>query len=281
MARSKMFGPALPPAMKKARAAAKRSAKKAPATKKDTVALIKQVVARSDETKFRSELIVVSYNLGGDQIPTPYNGQITSGDPIRVFPKLVQDQGEGAIYERMGRKIKPQKLQVSVNAALTNVDRSTAVVVCWWLVTHKEIKNTPGVLALSMADFLKTGSATNNQGFNGYFLDSGLPVNDTKYSVLKSGKFKLGKQTGTIQDSTTAGNQPIAQAVNHAWTINIKTPQTLTYEQDENAPRTVYYPSGFAPFLVFGYYHQDMTPADAANQDISLQVRSSLWFDDA
>jgi len=251
-----------------------RKAKKAPATKQATVALIKQVVAREEETKFASELIMNKTN---------FNSSIVNGDATRVLPKIVQDQGSGVTWERLGSKISVRKLTVHFDASLTDVARSTAIVVKYWILTHKEAKSYNAFSAvLNMSQLLKTGTTTELQGFNGLVQDAMLPVNNAKFNVLKTGEFLLGKNTGTVQDTSTAGNQPMyGNHLSKRWSVNLKCPKVFTYEQDSNSPRTVYFPSGYAPFVVFGYYHQNQTTPDELNADLTVTMRSSIYYDDA
>lgn len=249
--------------------------KAAPKTKKAQVALIKQVIANVSETKYVSEIM---------ENTTPYNSQIGNGDIIRLLPKLVQDQGEGRIFERTGMKISPKALKITAEICLTDVARSGALVVVYYVLQAKNYRNY-NTLATDInlgSDMLKTGDSSLYQGFNGYVVDSMIPVNNGKYQVLKQGKFLLGKNTGTVQDSTTGGNQPMyGNHIRKALNFSLPVPKTATYQQDNNSPRVVYYPQGFAPFIVFGYYHQNMTAPDLANQDITVSLRSHLWFDDA
>jgi len=251
--------------------------KAAPKTKRAQVALIKSVIAREEETKFRSELIVNS---------VAYNSQITTSDIIRLLPKLVQGQPNSAssIYEREGMRISPRALKIDAEVCLTAVDRSRAIQVVYWVLQSKQVKQT-ALLSTNIipgSDLLKTGDSSNVQGFNGYVEDVNLPINDARYVVLKKGSFKLGCNTGTIQDNTTAGNQPLGgQAVSHRLSFKLPVPAKFVYDQDENTPRTVYYPNGYAPFMLFGYYHQNQTVPDVSFQDMTISLRSSLWYDDA
>lgn len=275
MARRKMYGPALPPAMAKARRAAKRAARKAPRTKTGQVALIKSVIARESETKFRSEIV-------SDRVT--HNSQIGFADLIYCLPKLVQDQGEGAIYERLGRKVSVRKCEFAIDVGMTDVVRSNNIIVHMWILTNKAVKalnrldstNTP------MNRLIMLGSTAQYQSYNGYAQDAMLPINSSQFAVLHHRKFFLGKNTGTLQDDTTAGNQPsFTHALNKRFTFKLKCPQTLVYEQDNNTPRTIYYPTNYAPFCVIGYQHVSNSDPDYANQDITVTARANLWFDDA
>jgi len=245
---------------------------------KPTVALIKSVLAQEIETKFRSQAPVIN---------VAYNGQITNSDLISLVPTLYQasTSDPSTAYERQAMRVSPKKLTCEFMVNITkDLARSTNVVVCWYALTHKSTKHFPDLsVNQDISDSLfRTGDSNMTYGFDGIYLNSTFPVNDAEYKVLKRGKILLGKNTGQIQDSTTAGNQPVYG--NHTCKIvrfNIKCPEKLIYEQDKFTPRTVAYPTNFAPFIVFGYFHQDQTPFDLVNQDISVTLRQSLWFDDA
>ena len=247
-------------------------------SKKATVALIKAVVAREEETKFVSQT---------RQFRVTHNSGITNGgDIIPALPKLIQDEGEGASWQRMGMKVSPRTTYVDCYVSLSDVERSCALEVFWFLLTHKSQKSIPQLnLAggVDMTEFLKTGEASRTVAFNGTTDTCTLPVNNAMFTVLKKGTFKLGKNTGQVQDSITVGNQPLYGAISHRWRIPIKAPKTLTYNQDAGpvGSRTQEYPLGFAPFLVFGYVHQNQTSPDTLNQDISVTIRNAMYYDDA
>jgi len=246
--------------------------KKAPATKTQAVALIKSVIARESETKYRSE---TTGNFTA-------NSSIDSSDIIRLLPKLVQDQGDGTSYERLATKVTPRKLTAHCHVSFTpSLNRSMAIEVHYFVLTSKSQKNTNSVLGLTLANLLRTGDNNMYFPFDGNTDVSMLPVNTTEYNVIKRGKFKLSKNTGLLQDSTTAGNQPLGGPVSKTFVITIPTPAKLVYEQDNASPRQINYPNNFAPFIVFGYTHQDTSVPDALNQDIKVVVRPQLWYDDA
>jgi len=261
--------------VRKTRANAKAYANapaKAPVTKTQTVKLIKNVIARETETKFRSETT-------GSQLS---NSQITSGDIIRLLPKLLQDEGAGTAYQRLATKVSPRSLKAHCHVSFApDLNRSMAIEVHYFVLTSKSQKNINSVLGLTLANLLRTGDSSMYFPFDGNVDVAMLPVNTTEYNVIKRGSFKLSKNTGLLQDSTTAGNQPLGGPVCKDWTINIPTPAKLVYEQDNASPRQVNYPNNFAPFIVFGYTHQDTSIPDFLNQDIKVVVRPELWYDDA
>jgi len=253
-------------------------AKSAPKSKKAVVALVKDVMAREIETKFRSQASCITQAC---------NSAITNADILTCLPRLVQNQPNtsGSIYERAGTKISPKKLNIKAMINITpDIARSTNVVVCYYVLTHKSLKHFPDLAANQNVEthLFKTGDVSETYGMDGLYLNSTFPINDSEYVCLKQGKFLLGKNTGVLQDSLSTGNQPMYG--NHLCKMlnfDIKCPAKLVYDQDSNSPRLVYYPNNFAPFIVFGYFHQDQSVADNVSQDITVTLRSSLWYDDA
>jgi len=247
----------------------------APATAKAVTAIAKKVIANAEETKFRSEIV-------SDRVT--HNSQIGFTDIINCLPKLVQDQGEGAIYERLGRKVSVRGCHFHIDIGMADVTRSNNIIVHMWILENRSISYYPRLDSTNtdLGKLLMLGSAAQYQGYNGYAQDAMLPVNTSQFRVLKHKKFFLGKNTGTLQDSTTAGNQPsFTHALNKKFMFKLKAPKVFTYEQDNNSPRTIYYPSNFAPFCVIGYQHVSNSDPDYTNQDITVTARANLWFDDA
>jgi len=280
MARLPVFGPSLPPAMAKARRKARKAAKAANVKPNvvEVKQIIKNVMSQELETKFRSQAPVIN---------VAYNSAITNADIISLLPRMVQTQPNdpGNSYERMGQKITPRKLNIKAMVNLTSsLARSTNIVVLYYVLTHKSLKHFPDLNANQnvATKLFKTGDLNETFGFDGIYLNSTFPINDSEYVCHKRGKFLLGKNTGLIQDDSTGGNQPVyGDRTCHFLDFDVKCPAKLVYDPDSNSPRTVYYPNNFAPFIVFGYYHQDQSVADELNQDISITLRQSLYYDDA
>lgn len=271
--RRKVFGPALPPAMVKARRAARRAANKA--KKSTTVALIKSVIARQEETKFVSDLVA---NRVGQ------NSQIGFSDLIPCLPRITQDQGTGSSYERLGRKISVRRSEFHIDIGMADVSRGNNIIVHMWILTNKQVKkyNLLSSTNTLTGGLLLAGSSSNYQAYNGYAQDSMLPINSSQFGVLHHKKFFLGKNTGTLQDSTTAGNQPaFTHALNKRFVFKLKCPKVWTYEQDEGVPRTEWYPNNWAPFCVIGYQHVSNTDPDYYNQDLTVTARANVHYDDA
>jgi len=254
-----------------ARKSAPRTSK--PKTAKAVVSLVKSVLANEIETKFVSTTVA----------NTAFNSEITNADIITILPPLQQldSSNVGAAWQRSGTKISPKSLTLNCQWQLTPVARSTAVVVHYFILTSKIFKSMNSISGVQMGRLLRTGAASLAEPFNGYINNTFLPINDQEFNVIKRGHFVLQKNTGTVQDDTTAGNQPLVNPVCKIMKFKIPLPAKLTYDQDGGLPRTVVYPNGYAPFLVFGYTHQDGTVPDMLNQDVTLTARSNMWFDDA
>jgi len=250
----------------------RKAARKAPA-RKATVKLIKKVLAAEIETKF------VSQTTGSQN----QNSNINNGDLIPAIPPLLQDQGDSAAWRRIGTKVTPKSLKLHCHVGFgPEIVRSSAINVHYFVLTQKRYKNMTGVLANgNMSRLLRTGDQNMYFPFDGNNDVAMLPVNTAEFNVIKRGSFKLSKNTGDLQDSLDTGNQPLGGPVSRDWVITIPTPAKLTYEQDNALPRTQDYPTNFAPFIVFGYTHQDASTPDLLNQDIFVQVRPMLWYDDA
>lgn len=261
-------------AMKRKTAAKRRAPRKpAKAKKAATVKLIKQVMAAEIETKFVAQTVMA----------VGFNSNIDSADKVALLPRLVQDQGEGNAYERLNTKVSPRKLKINCQVSLlAGVTRSTAVTVYWYALASRQYKNTNDVLAsANMQRLLRTGNFGQYFPFDGNLDVAMLPVNNTDFVVLKRGSFNLSKNTGVVQDSTATGNQPLLGPISKSWSFDLDTPAKLIYEQDNNSPRVVYYPNNYAPFIVFGYVHQDGSTPDSLNTDCRATVQSHLYYDDA
>jgi len=247
--------------------------KGAPATKKSVVKLVKSVMASEIETKFVSQTVA----------NTSFNSEITNADIIQLLPAIQQmdSSNVGSAWQRNGTKISPKSLTFNCQWQITPVNRSLAVVVHYFILVSKQYKSASALSGVTMGRLLRSGATSLYEPFNGYINNSFLPVNEEEFTVIKRGHFLLYKNTGDVQDSTTAGNQPIVAPVCKIMKFRIPVPAKLTYDQDSSLPRTVLYPNGYAPFMVFGYTHQDGTVPDMANQDVTLTARSQMWFDDA
>ena len=257
------------------RAKGKSKTKTAPKTMKSEVALIKKVIARVTETKFNSDLVK-------DRIG--YNSQIAFSDLIPCLPRIPQDNGNGETFLRVGRKISVQSCQFYIEVGMADVSRANNIIVHLWILTNKMVKDISLLTSANTptSALLNAGGQSQYQAYNGYAQDSMLPINTSQYAVLAHRKFFLGKNTGTLQDSTTAGNQPsFTHALNKRMVFKLKCPKTLIYEQDNGSPRSVYFPSNYAPFCLLGYQHVSNTDPDYFNQDVVVTARANLYYDDA
>jgi len=239
-----------------------------------TVKLIKKVLADEIETKYVTQTLVNCQ---------PFNSEITNVDVLPITPQLQQMGSDvGSAWQRNGVRISPKSLTLKCHWSYTPVARSGAIIVHYFILNSKTIKSALALpTGVVMNNLLRAGQGQLAIPFDGSQRNAQYPVNTLEYNVLHRGSFLLQKNTGTVQDSTTAGNQPIVNSVCFRKEFKIPLPAKLTYDQDNQNPRTVLYPNGFAPFMVFGYCHQDNTVPDTVNQDVTLTATSHMWFDDA
>jgi len=236
-------------------------------------AVVKKQIASELETKF------VSFT----QTDSGRNSNLALADVIPCLPPLVQDQGLGSSFQRLGCKVSPKSLYTDVHVSLyPALLRSTAVIVHVYVLTCKAFKSMPTVLSSApITKLLRSGDANQTFNFDGHIDNAMLPINNADFTLIKHKKFVLQKNTGLTQDEIGDGNQPLGGPISKSFRVKLDPPAKLIYEQDGNLPRTVLYPNNYAPFMLIGYTHTDGSIIDYANQDIFVTVRPSLWYDDA
>jgi len=275
-----MFGPALPPAMRKARAAARKAAK-APKASKSMVSLIKHIAAKETlkelETKFVS---VTSTNAFNAPINLGYQ-EMYSLIPAVGLPPSGQAAPD---HQRANNDITPISCRTHWTVALTPTARSMniiAVLYCLQSKTVRNYKNFPDIYPVSGGGprFLKSGNAFQLQGFDGLIASIDLPVNIENFTLLHKKTFHLCGNVGLPNDDTTAGNAPnVSQRSGmQRHTYTYKCPKQFRY----TPTLTDVYPDGHAPFWVMGYCHVDGTAVDNANQDITVTATTQMTFKDA
>ena len=244
------------------------------ATVKQTKAIVKHELAKEIETKY------VRVARG-----ETHNSTISNADIIAVMPPLYQMDSSniGAAWQRIGTKVSPKSLTFSVHWSINpSTTASTAIIVHYFILTSKSIKQTSLLQSnVGMTRLLRTGDSSLFGPFDGSIAAYQLPINDQEFTIIKRGSFKLQKNTGVVQDDSTAGNQPMINSVSHSKKFKIPCPAKFIYDQDSLTPRVINYPNGFAPFMVCGYTHQDGSAPDIANMDLKIVYSSAMWFDDA
>ena len=208
-----------------------------PRGKKATVALVKQVLNRSLETKY----VATQVQLAGFAIP----GDITpSADYHFMLPAVSQQTTVATSNTREGDTIEPIRAKISGHIWYNNVDNPVGniVFVKLFFCTNKSIKDSADLTSLPDG-LLEDGSAdpvrwvAAKQDLQAFY-----PVCKENYTVLKTKTFKFVKNGGL-----PVGNQPthttnIGQdryAFSYSWT-----PPKLKYALDAST-----YPSNHAPFM--------------------------------
>lgn len=275
MARRKMFGPELPPAMKKARAAAKRAARKPKAMVPLMRSVAQSVVNRELETKF------VAIRQNG----VNFNSGIAAASEFQTLIPATQQAAAGTIpadWQRVGNNITPISCKTQITISLYPRLQSVNVIAVLYCLKRKQNRNFTQLLAsvAGVPKFLKTGDTNETKGFEGLLTDAKLPINDDEYQLLHKKVFQLTKNVGLPNIDATTGNAPnVAGNSSRTFTIVTKLPKTLSYLPGVAADL---YPENSAPFWVLGYAHVDgTTNPDTAYTDLNVSYVTSMTFKDA
>ena len=283
MGRRKVFGPELPPAMKKARAAAKKSAKSLASTahaSKAMVTLIKKVATTSAlkelETKY------VSTSTGGQA----FNSVIHSGasEMYSLIPPVSPPATAGDAagdWQRANNDITPLSCKTTWHFALTPVARSMNIVVVLYCLQSKSQRDYAelGATFPTGPYFLKNGIATQISQFDGIPVSGDLPVNIEDFTLLHKKKFHLCNNVGLPNGDVTAGNSPNVSGGQsyREHSYYYKCPKQLRYTPGSGTQ----YPQGHAPFWMVGYYHVDGSVPDVFEQDLTVSWCTQMTFKDA
>lgn len=243
---------------------------------------VKSIVSRPAETKYRARF--PAYNpLAGPAFLdtwTGFSSGITgTGEIYYALPPLRQGVDN---WQRLGNKVSPKKLTVTLDFSATIHDTTRAVdkTVHVFLLTSKSVKDLDNYSAIPITQLLEDGQG-GTTSFNGTTASSFYPVNKDSFTVLKHTSFRLVKGFGLPTDSTVNTSVAVTDSVispsasYRRIKMNVKCPKTLLYE-DHNKN----YPTNFAPFFVIGYVNNN--PVTAASNGVDLMVLgyNELYYKD-
>lgn len=258
--------------------------------------IAKRVFNRNTETNYVADNSAFNYEaIYGDVIPTA-----TPSAPQLYTCVPPVTQGDTS-YERQGERINPVKHRTDLIFAFSKeqliagtpnlrVDQAG-----WDLTVHvwygfarryKHIADVQGNMPLILNNMFDDGNGVNTR-WTGLLSDELKQVN-TEIVSLKHRKLRLFKNAGldnvldTVAPSLTAPEQMVQRM-----SINWKIPKSLRYEIDSSP-----YPENYAPFIVVGYCHNDLTQASNDSNDsptnnvleipaVSMCQVNKLWFKDA
>jgi len=248
-------------------------------TKNPLIRLIQKVVGRNEETKYVANS--PSDGAGGVLGPMWYPvGNLTAiGDFYPALPAL--DQGTDD-YERVGNKIAPTSIKVSLKIGLNpqNVQAASLLGVIYY-GTDRAGKSWNNVHPLQTASILDNGDGTNTN-FNGVRMDLTKPT-DKKLVSLKRIVFRLSKTEG-IQNgdlsgaSVVQGNYSTSNGLScKNFLLTFRPPKALTYLTKADT-----FPQNYAPFFAVGFCHADGSALTAADDNlVNVNSRVHMYFKDA
>jgi len=237
------------------------------------------VVKRQEETKY----VANAYDATGAVLPALWYslGNITAvGDFNPALPKLTQGADD---YQRVGNKIRPTSVAVSLKIGLNSLDLSAnSLIGVIYYGTSRTEKTWQNNNPLQTAAILDNGDGA-NASFNGVRYDLTKPL-DKKIVNARRITFRLSKTAG-IQNfdnggaGTLQGNFSTSNGLSEkSFMLRFRAPKSLSYQQ-----ATSTYPSNYAPWYAVGFCHADGSPLTAADQQNLVNVNSKchMYFKDA
>lgn len=275
---------------------AKRAVKSlAPRTRKAIATIAKRAVKRTQETKYRADIITATEGpqmIYADVAPT--------GGAVQLFGALpdlaIGDNG----FQRDGQKISPVRhtvdLDFDFNNQMRDISNTGGLDQCAWDITvHvwygyvKRYKAQPDVLAnaaLLVNEMYELGNG-NSGRFAGAPADAQKKLNTESFS-LKHKQFRMYRSFGMQNEATLAGGITtyFPQLIKKRVTLGFKPPKTLSY--DEAAT----YPENYAPVIIIGYEHNENTqganavgpnpPTSILNAPaLTVATLAKLWYKDS
>lgn len=243
---------------------------------------VKSIVSKPAETKYRAKFPAYNPLAGAAYMDswTAFSSGITgTGEIFYALPPLLQGTDN---WQRVGNKVTPKKLQVTLDFCATIHDTTRAVdkTVHVFLLTCKSVKNLDNFSAIPITNLLEDGQG-GNTSFDGTTPGSFYPVDKNNFTVLKHITFRLVKGFGMPTDSTVNTSVAVTDSVispsgsYRRIKMNVKTPKTLLYDTHSTS-----YPTNFAPFFVIGYVNNN--PIDTASNGVDLMVQgyNELYYKD-
>jgi len=237
------------------------------------------IVKRNEETKY----VAGDSDAGGAPNgvmwnPTPNMTGIASIKP--AIPPLLQGVGD---YQRIGQKIAPVSLKVTLNIGLNPTDLSAnSLIGVIWYGTAKNGGSWANANPLPTVNVLDNGDGT-DVAWAGLRNQLNLPFDRTLVS-LKRIVFRLSKSGGIQNGDVGAagdpqGNFSTSNGMSQKnFVLKFRPPRTLIYNLIGDT-----LPQNYAPFYYIGFCHADgsnFVPA-TDNKLVNVNSRVHLRFKDA
>jgi len=239
--------------------------------------MVQRMIRGNAETKYVATNVDISgTNLGPLWPVKPTWTQF--GDAKPAVPLLTLGPGD---YQRIGSKIQPVSLAVSVKVVFNAFDLScNALMGVIYYGTDKANKTFQGGnFPLQTTNILDNGDGTNKQ-WTGLLSDLNIPTDKHLFN-LKRKVFRLAKTEGNLNTDVggaAAGGYSTSNGLSEYSTVlRFKPPKTLLYNNDTDT-----YPSNYGPFYYIGFCHADGSALTA--QDTKLvyaSTRVHMYYKDS
>jgi len=244
---------------------------------------VKALISRPAETKYVATPPTYTTTLGVNNLSgfTGFSSAITSTAEIMCcLPAL---RGGVANHQRIGNKVHPTSLTVTLDLTATFPDASRSVdkTVHIFLMTCKAVKSLDNFSAIPITTFLDNGQGAITD-FDGTVMKSFYPVDRSQFTLLKHKKIRLCKGFGLIVDSTVNTSVAVTDSVvtpSQSYKrikMRVPVPKTLLYDTSSSN-----YPQNFAPFFVIGYTNNVGTDTAPNGIDVMVQGNSELYYKDS
>lgn len=245
-------------------------------TKAQVTTLVKGLISRSEETKYKGTTIYTASN---------FNGRISPADWTICLPQVAQAAGAVNSFTRIGDRIKPKGLYLEGFFAINHTEaRALGMAIDMFVVKHKSKKSWnafnagavgggPGVGAQELSSSLLDNGAGNKFGYDGTTEHALFPINTDLVSVIKHKRYNLYSSYGVAANQR--GNDDTRRYVRVA--MKIPTPTTLIYDSAIDSLN----PTNFCPLVAFGFHYPDGTTPQDEVTPLLVTLRARLYYDDA
>lgn len=275
------------------RMAAKKTSKLSKPATRAVAKIAKAVMKRSTETQYICDNHSLNWDaVYGDTVPS-------SGGSTQIWtclPQIVEAGGEES-YGRRGVTIQPVKhttdlqFAFATEALIPGEPPTRLDSVAWDVSVHiwygyvRRYKSCDDVNGNKpfIANNLFEIDGSNQTRFSGRLVDLMFERNK-EFAGLKHKTFRMFKDAG---NANTLSSFDFPAVTQKKIRLNFKAPKTLKYADD-----TSFYPENYAPFVIIGYCHNDMTQASNVNNPgpttniaqlpaLTVCRVNKVWFKDA
>lgn len=240
-------------------------------TKAQVTTLVKGLIARSEETKYKGALLALNHN-------SPNRIVASSWQP--VLPQIAQVAGSGNSYTRIGDRVKPKGLYVDCFFAIDeNEARALNLQLDIFFVQHKSKKSWNafnaggGVGGVELSSYLLDNGAGAKLGYDGTLEHALMPINDDLVKLVKHKRVNLySSYTGISHEQSDCQTRRFTRM-----TFKIPTPSTLIYDNTIDPLN----PTNFLTLMGYGFVYPDGLAPSTEIEPLQATIRSRFYYEDA